>query len=309
MTLLFLAMHFLFVISRYEILEYWDVEPFNLWETKRIELPKTKFPSCQLRFKTPDICSSVEHQNCRVARYYIKKREIRYSKGYEPLKYQFIASESPLVDPSDPLLQKDPGSFPNRPNEFYSQYGWVFCEKSRIEGLRMVVTNARQCGVEEMLLSLCLVDRDVNPGPGILTYINMGETFREDINNAREFRHRVEVKCTKFVGVRLPSNRKLGLATRAINTEMVDYYLKAAYTSGFDYAFSKYRCGTLKSDPWEWRYYPLTTRDNRETVKEIRRNIVFEKVNTVTDFMYFCMDRSLKRKSIHGSTHWNPDLY
>ena len=289
MTLLLLAMNSLFVISRYKTLEYMDVfmeyKPFNLWETKRIEIPKNQFPFCQLRFKTRG----------KVARYYIKKREISYSKGYDPLKYQFIASERPLVDLNDPLLQKDTESFPDRPNEFYSQYGWVFCEKSRIEGLRMVATHARQCGVEELLLLLCFADRDVNPGPGILTYINMGETFREDIDNAHAFRHRVEQTCLKFVGVRLPSNRKLGKETHEINTEIVGYYLKAAYISGYDYAFSKYRCGTLKSDPWEWRYYPLTTRDNRETVKEIRRNIVFHEVNTVTDFMYFCMEKNLQR--------------
>ena len=267
-------------VSRFDIISNFDFPnslDFYFWETKKVELQRTDFPSCRLRFVNGS------------AYYYIKKRETRQSRGYDPLKYQFIASRKALVDDNDPLLQRDPAQtgMPNRPNEFYSQYGWVFCEKSRTEGIRLVDNRARQCGIEILLLSLCFQDQDVNPGPGRLSYINLGQTFGEDMG----IQDRIRDDCVKFIGVRLPPNRFLGSRNQRISSEAVGYYLKAAYNSGFDYVVSRYRCGPSKDDPWEWRIYEIADGENRRLVMEVRRRRLFGPATTVLDFMYFCKRR------------------
>ena len=274
--------------SRFDIISNFDFPnslDFYFWETKKVQLQRTDFPSCRLRFVNGS------------AHYYIKKRETQQSSGYDPLKYQFIASQKALVDNNDPLLQNDPAPsqglyIPNRPNEFNTQYGWVFCERSRTEGMRLVDNRARQCGIEILLLSLCFQDQDVNPGPGRLSYINLGQTFGEDMG----IRTLITDDCAKFIGVRLPPTRFLGSRNQRISSKAVGYYLKAAYNSGFDYVVSKYRCGASNSDPWEWRTYEIADGENRRLVMEVRRQTLFgggydTNVNTLLDFMYFCKRR------------------
>ena len=54
----------------------------------------------------------------------------------------------------------DPPALPGEPDHFASQYGWIFCALGEIMGLEMLL-HARQCGIEELLVALCVIDRDV----------------------------------------------------------------------------------------------------------------------------------------------------
>ena len=73
-----------------------------------------------------------------------------------------IASRKPLVDPDDPFLLADPEPItPDRPDEFRTQLGWIFCSYSVLTPPEIFVDRSHNCGIEQTLVEICMQDRDV----------------------------------------------------------------------------------------------------------------------------------------------------
>ena len=91
-------------------------------------------------------------------KYYVKKRAAEGS-------FHMIASRHPLVNQSDPYLLADPAFIsPNRPNEFETQMGWIFCSYSVLEPpvlYEPITLRSENCGIEETLVEICMQDADV----------------------------------------------------------------------------------------------------------------------------------------------------
>merc|ERR1719450_2108875 len=131
-------------------------------------------------------------------KYYIKKRLTRRRINGQNLRFQFIASSGYLYD--DP---EDPTPLPGEPDHFASQYGWIYCEMGVIMGLEMK-PHARHCGIEQTLVSLCVVDHDVNPGPDInLNLENIMPDNSPNVNSGY-FRALVVEHCSKLFEIKLP---------------------------------------------------------------------------------------------------------
>ena len=178
----YLLMHF--ILGGSAQIEH-DNTPLNLYESRWLN---------QVPWPNPP------GERCRLPaeRYYIKKRLTRRRIQGRTLRYQFIASSADLGNGN-----RDTLALPGEPDHFAPQYGWIFCEMGVIMGLEMRL-HARHCGIEELLVSLCTMDQDVNPGQGI--NLPLGRVFPADstVINNQMFLDLTVDNCFKLIEVKLP---------------------------------------------------------------------------------------------------------
>ena len=201
-----------------------------------------------------------------IQRYYLKKRLTKRRIDGHNLRYQFIASSGDLNEGP-----KDPQPLPGELDHFVSQYGWIYCEKGVIMGLEMKL-NARRCGIEQTLVSLCIIDDDVNPGPNINLDLQTIMPDKSDNVNSGYFRDLITQHCFKLIEIRLPSVHGHYDASRfqrlygfinplevfgwAWTLDLLIFYLEGAFIPVEDNADNvvlKERCGTYIS----WRNYHI----------------------------------------------------
>ena len=181
----------------------------------------TNYPACKLK----------PEQNYRpdldlYATYFIKKRLTaqpkatpkarakgnrvpkgkRYIPTPKPLKrFQFIATRRP-IDETDPINVVNAHS-----NEFPTQLGWIFCENSKVDKLRMRHDNANECGVEQYLVGLCFLDDDVNQINSNSYQLDLDQVFshygKGAINDISNVRAQVEGHCNNVIEVHMERQR------------------------------------------------------------------------------------------------------
>ena len=176
----------------------------------------TIYPACKLK----------PEQNYRpdpfYATYFIKKRLTAQPKATpkarakgnpnpnprtpKPLKrFQFIATRRP-IDEADPINIVNAQS-----NEFPTQLGWIFCENSKVDKLRMRHDNANECGVEQYLVGLCFLDDDVNQINSNSYQLDLDQVFshygKGPINDMGNVRAQVEGHCNNVIEVHMERQR------------------------------------------------------------------------------------------------------
>ena len=138
-------------------------------------------------------------------------------------------------------------------------------------GLEMKL-NARRCGIEQTLVSLCIIDDDVNPGPNINLDLQTIMPDKSDNVNSGYFRDLITQHCFKLIEIRLPSVHGHYDASRfqrlygfinplevfgwAWTLDLLIFYLEGAFIPVEDNADNvvlKERCGTYIS----WRNYHI----------------------------------------------------
>ena len=216
-----------------------DGTPLALWETRTVNLNVRKnFAECRNALNRDF--------------YYIKKREATSSKGGDLRGFQFIASMSSVVDPNDPQEQRDPPTFPDKPNEFFSQIAYVFCEFSLIQGLQNVKSALLGCGIEDLLVQLCFEDPHVHQFDARGKQLDLSHVFKDD----EAKRELVRAHCRLLVGVRMPSKIKSpgGVALQGLTEQTrktMDFYFEAGWKLGFDNIFVKSNAVNCNEFVWE----------------------------------------------------------
>ena len=93
------------------------------------------------------------------ARYYVSKRLTVGPQNEPDQRFHFVATRKAMFSNFTQTLT----AYPLRPNRFYSTLGEIYCERSTLSNL-LVFNRARHinCGIEQILVTLCLIDLDVN---------------------------------------------------------------------------------------------------------------------------------------------------
>ena len=185
-------------------------------------------------------------------RYYIKKRLAVQPGGGAAaalLRYHFIASRRPLYrpianNPNMPNIELPEAaslSVPHReyrPNEFDSQLGWIYCGSSTLSDLQIRReftyierrNSAKNCGIQQILVKMCVEDPDVNRYLNNPRYLNpgfAGDTPKSDLNLreifvARDRFHNLRIGNEVYASVQLYCKRfvavKKTVEGRGINT-------------------------------------------------------------------------------------------
>ena len=264
-----ISIYFIFDVSTQ--IEH-DGSPMDLFESRWVDTDDEVDERCTLS----------------VQRYYIKKRRTRRRIQGRTLMYQFIATSVDLgIGPQDTI---EP--LPRELDHFAFQYGWIFCEMGLIMGLEMGL-HARHCGIEELLVSLCAIDTDVNPGQGINLNLNEIMPDNSDAVNTLFFRDLIVENCRKHYQVMIQrrgqfdASRMRTLYGLSDITEifgmrwtidLLQYYAEGIDASNAANVVVKQRCGNYIS----WKNYRIDDfRWNPGFVHETY-------VNTVGDYWYFC---------------------
>ena len=257
-----------------------DDTPMNLFESRWVDqIPWPNPPPPEGKCNLPS------------QRYYLKKRRTMRTIQGQTLGYQFIASSENL---GDGIM--DPTSIRGEPDHFPSQYGWVFCEMGVINGLEMLL-RARHCGIEELLVSLCAMDNDVNPGENINLDLNQVYPNGLNVVNNQWFRNLTMEYCTKFIEVKLPISRfsenfnprrllrLYGISNptqilhRSWLFDVLEYYVEGLYLADGDNVVLIQRCGDYVS----WRNYKI---DDFRFSRQFVRNTYYD---TEGESWYFCI--------------------
>ena len=136
----------------------------KLNEIRKVDIRPKHYPDCKLHVKgNHDFDDGGDYDKTKYSRYFIKKR---LTVGPQPVvgpnsnrkKYQFIATRKPIVDESN--------HFRGDPNQFPSELGVIYCQDSQVylgrQGKGDLHISGRNCGIEQYLMALCLLDGDVN---------------------------------------------------------------------------------------------------------------------------------------------------
>ena len=239
----------------------WEVRMVIL-DNKDLFLPNTNKLKCQIP------------RNRDLSHYYITKRVADISEDPNQFiaSYQFIAS----ADESFTQLQ-------DKPNEVFNEYGSVFCEMSVIGKVRMAKwrkRKAKNCGIQQLLYSLCFIDKDVNrfsPASGMNP--NFNRIFKNrnilDDKYGLDTLNMIKKSCDKFVGVRMSTNRI------ELNGNIA--YAKGAQKADYCFAMVRSNEKRCRREPWLWRIFEFgdLTRDygNKQTIYE---------QFYMNDYWYFC---------------------
>ena len=281
--MIMLSIKILVIISIYFILDVFtqiehDGSAMDVFESRWVD--KTPWPN-----------EPAERCTLSVQRYYIKKRRTRRRIQGRTLMYQFIATSVDLgIGRQDTVAH-----LPREPDHFALQYGWIFCDMGLMMGLEMRL-HARHCGIEELLVSLCAMDTDVNPGQGINLNLNEIMPDNSDAINTLFFRNLIDENCRKSYQVniqrrgRFDASRMRTLYGLSNVTEifgrrwMIDnlqYYAEGIYESIHAVnVVVKQRCGNYIS----WRNYRIDDFRLDFDPGFVRETYV----NTVGDYWYFC---------------------
>ena len=142
---------FIVLLTSQQVFYEYQHASFGLLETRRVTIGNNH-PGCGL-----DVQNNYRGDGGIgiSIKYYVKKRA---SEG----RYQMIASRHPLVDPNDPYRLADPPSISaDRPDEFPTQLGWIFCSYSVLTPPEIFVDASHNCGIEQTLVEICMQDPDV----------------------------------------------------------------------------------------------------------------------------------------------------
>jgi hypothetical protein len=199
-------------------------------------------------------------------KYYVKKRVASRQEGDDLAMFQYIASRRPLVKPidkdPDELEDPDPDEIVhNNPNEFRTQLGTIFCEKSTLKGL-LLPTNmhGKMCGVAETLVALCIRDtRDILDGVGnAVNKLDLDKEFPEGpqvqysmlllmsetlADSAIAIKERIRSQCRYVVKFEFGGRGDGGM-------ERVKQYLRGARLAMFTYVIVQYNL-CEGHDTWE----------------------------------------------------------
>jgi hypothetical protein len=200
-------------------------------------------------------------------KYYVKKRVTFRQEGDDLAMFQYIASRRPLVKPidkdPDELEDPDPNDpnvkiIHNNPNEFRTQLGTIFCEKSTLKGLSMTRSGRRGkgCGVEETLVALCIRDTSILDGVGNAgNKLDLDEEFPEGpqlqdsmlllmsatlADSAIAMKELIRSKCNYLVKIEFPTKAKV----------KVKQYLRGARLAMFTHVILQYNL-CEGHDTWE----------------------------------------------------------
>jgi hypothetical protein len=185
--------------------------------------------------------------------YYVKKRLTDRRVNRNLAMYQFHAARTPVVKTldQDPRERDDPPeglkpSATDENNQFLSELGFIYCERSTIKKLVLVTSQltSKGCGIEETLVTLCLRDaRHISP-QGVET-LDLNLEF-DDIDDtgyhnpgladsAVQMRELVRDQCYRLVRIELgfiPRNaRAAELRTKQ--------YLRGAQLANYEDVFVK----------------------------------------------------------------------
>lgn len=108
----------------------------------------------------------------------------------------------------------------------------IFCEQSVLNGVTKISEDAKGCGVEEILTSLCLIDKDVNPGEGI--NLDMDKMFHGDDSAKMTIKN----SCDKLSAIKRPPLPLTGprhekIAEKGIS--LIRSYLHCALKAKYNY--------------------------------------------------------------------------
>ena len=202
-------------------------------------------------------------------KYYVKKRLTDRSQNPSLPKYQFVAAFNDLFMPTD------------KPNEVLAEWGTIFCELSVLNGVTRIHEQAKGCGVEEILPSLCLIDKDVNPGKGI--NLDMNKVFQGD-DSAKVM---LKNSCGKLSAIKRPSlpisgPRHEEIAKKGIS--LIRAYIYGAVKAKYNYLVWKVQKedaqGNNQNSVWEYIPIPMIKMD-----QEIQFD---EDVMKTMPTLYFC---------------------
>ena len=285
-TIFFLSYHTLAAFAAIPVLEY-DGNPLLIGETRAITLNNAALSRVR-----PQECRMNPNDNYdpringpqglqQYVRFYIKKRLAVASTVRNYPRYHFIATRQPIdkallayYDNVNPPIQAPPiqsfenqsllevPSIRNRANDFYSQLGHIYCEKSKLSRLRVFrlgrnMVNGR-CGIQNILVKLCLEDTDVNH------YLRMRDpvshSIISDIDIRAIFQPQVpplepSIANTNHVVYSIIRDNCRGFAAierSNVERQTMYYYLEGADESGFSGLIAIYHCGQP-----EWGYRNL----------------------------------------------------
>ena len=180
------------------------------------------------------------------SRYYIKKR---VTVGAGNPRFQFIATRIPIENDHPPGAKA--------PNTFISQLAVIYCEKSVLSGLQLFQVGARDCGIEEILVTFCLNDPDVNLRPEHLlqvdwdirhTYLDLQQIFLENPMGALPF---FENECKRFALFKI-STRYFGRITWRRQKDLTTKYLRGSFINLWEYTIPPFRCQAWESYEIRW---------------------------------------------------------
>ena len=220
-------------------------------------------------------CVAKRNKHTKTSTYFIKKRFTDRSKNPSLPKYQFVAALDDLFKPT------------NVPNEVFTEWGTIFCEESVLNGVTRISEQAKGCGVEETLTSLCLTDKDVNPGKDI--NLNMDRIFHGD-DSAKMI---VKNTCDKFVAIKRPQLPLSGPRHREVvkkGISLIRSYIYGAVKAKYNYLVWNVQKedtpGGKQKSVWEYIPIPMTTMD---------QDIQFdEDVVKTKPTLYFCKMKTMK---------------
>ena len=217
---------------------------------------------------TENFLSSRYDQNCNMVgrknypdsnftlhpRYYVKKLELI---GAAPQRFQFVATRIPIQDAPGPL---PPGTISN---PFRSQLGVIYCGRSVLTGLLGAVSGRARahdnCGIEEILVSFCLNDQDVNVRPEHRlvqdwdqrhTYLDVQQIFARDTVYILPI---VEEQCKRVAAFRLQTRAGRSPGVLAGSPKAIRF-LRGALLKGYDYVVAAFRCKHGRF----WEYYEIS---------------------------------------------------
>ena len=191
------------------------------------------------------------------ARYYIKKR---VTVGAGNPRFQFIATRIPIENDHPPGAKS--------PNTFPSQLAVIYCEESVLSGLQLFRGDASDCGIEEILVTFCLNDPDVNLRPEHLlqvdwdirhTYLDLQQIFLENPMGALPL---FENECKRFASFKI-SFRRMGRYNMRHQKMLTKKYLRGSFINLWEYTIPPYRCRAW--DAYEIRWV-LLRNENFDTV-------------------------------------------
>ena len=222
-------------------------------------------------------------------RYYVKKRETIVD-GLQ--RFQFVATRVPITDgtgapPAGTLA-----------NPFTSQLGMIYCERSVLSGLIGAGAGSsrrarEKCGIEEMLVSFCLDDRDVNVRPEHQlvqdwdqrhAYLDVTQIFARDPLYILPL---VEEDCKRIAAFRI-SRKSRRFGNVVPERRRVLQYLRGAKLKEYDYVIVGYRCNNVQF--WE-RYeisYLLTGINTLDDSNDVFNTVYGKFLESGDDTWYLC---------------------
>ena len=287
-TIFLHSYHTLAAFAAIPVLEY-DGNPLLIGETRAITINNAAL-------------SRVDPQECRMnpknnyaprengpqgpqqyVRFYVKKRLAVGSQLNPPInpRYHFIATRHPIdkallvsydnVNPpiyAPPILRianqtlLEVPAIVGRANDFYTQLGYIYCEKSKLSRLRVLREwpNGR-CGIQNILVQLCLEDTDVNQY--LLMQNAVTHSIISDIHIRPIFHPQGPVEPSvantnaAMYGIVLDNCRRLAAVQRKnVARDTMHYYLEGAYDSAFTGLIAIYHCGQPDNPDYqpEWGY-------------------------------------------------------